>query len=903
MGTKVEGKSFMPGYFAMGKFSVDENSCYSRYENTVNGQIHNGFVLGPNNGYMGYDKEMLKRTMLEHEAIFRKQVYELHRLYRIQKDLMEEFQRKELHGYSIPADTSQSNSITSQMLHLQNANDRSPTVGPDQWKPYLNFLKENSIQSCPDGLHLNKDNLQGFTRKMFDLQLPADARIGNDGSEIFGKKNAAESSFKPIILVGKISGKNSRDDFKLSLGANEGPSCKEDSWISDSQTPRTINGHKVVDLNETVADSEGATDNASIDFLGVKTYNAKDQLNYPSTRSNVDFLGPPRFLVKDRHANKGTSSNFFDANEEIRRDISFVNSGNGKGTSCKNSFTPNSCNGEFGISSKLIHFKLNQLDQDSKAACPAQKPADSIGAPGRKCFAIPNNLMASSSVLQKDHSNTAPQSVLYWANSKNEVSHTSAAVKAFPCLNSSNLESSNSNVFHQQSGLFTQNWKNCEGLSNLNSYNHGLSLDSISATNLQHLSMIRPEVNYGCNESMDSRRPNMALSSVNGHSEMMSSSNGNTRQLLKKKENVFGLSVCKAQFQDKQFGLPKNETSDETAMRILGFSVGDNIQKSAFCSSKSSNDSNNRNREKDYIHDACFNKPLAERALEKSSMTLRIYIDLNDELPSMDDPSSSEFLPETQKAEGNVNFHQESVASSKPDGSLKKVNSDDSFAISAAKNLIAISKDIACLPSLASHCDTLQWFAEVAISSKENSGIPSVEDDDELDLFETMTLELEETKIEDYLNQPKAPECEKGEETGAASLLFTRTRRGRARRRRQRRDFQKDILPGLVSLARNEVTEDLQMIGGLMKASGQSWQSSLTRRASRNGLQAKGRKQSRSVAVAEEEEDIQISTSAVWPNCAELGTQGASIVGWGRTTRRCRRPRCPPSNLPTVPLT
>lgn len=70
----MEGKSFMPGYFAMGKFSVDENSCYSRYENTVNGQIHNGFVLGPNNGYMGYDKEMLKRTMLEHEAIFRKQV-------------------------------------------------------------------------------------------------------------------------------------------------------------------------------------------------------------------------------------------------------------------------------------------------------------------------------------------------------------------------------------------------------------------------------------------------------------------------------------------------------------------------------------------------------------------------------------------------------------------------------------------------------------------------------------------------------------------------------------------------------------------------------------------------------------------------------------------------------------
>ncbi|KAK8556744.1 hypothetical protein V6N13_064753 [Hibiscus sabdariffa] len=36
-----------------------------------------------------YDKESLKMAMLKHEETFKEQVYELHRLYRIQKTLME----------------------------------------------------------------------------------------------------------------------------------------------------------------------------------------------------------------------------------------------------------------------------------------------------------------------------------------------------------------------------------------------------------------------------------------------------------------------------------------------------------------------------------------------------------------------------------------------------------------------------------------------------------------------------------------------------------------------------------------------------------------------------------------------------------------------------------------------
>ncbi|KAL0420958.1 UNVERIFIED_CONTAM: hypothetical protein Slati_3118700 [Sesamum latifolium] len=98
-----------------------------------------------------------------------------------------------------------------------------------------------------------------------------------------------------------------------------------------------------------------------------------------------------------------------------------------------------------------------------------------------------------------------------------------------------------------------------------------------------------------------------------------------------------------------------------------------------------------------------------------------------------------------------------------------------------------------------------------------------------------MTLQLQETKEEDYMPTPFVPEVQKVEDTGA-NTLPTRSRRGQSRRGRQRRDFQRDILPGLASLSRHEVTEDLQTFGGLMRATGHHWTSGLTRRnGSRNG--------------------------------------------------------------------
>ncbi|KAL3833267.1 hypothetical protein ACJIZ3_008003 [Penstemon smallii] len=41
-----------------------------------------------------YDKECMKMAMLKHEEAFRQQVYELHRLYQIQKILMKDIAKK-----------------------------------------------------------------------------------------------------------------------------------------------------------------------------------------------------------------------------------------------------------------------------------------------------------------------------------------------------------------------------------------------------------------------------------------------------------------------------------------------------------------------------------------------------------------------------------------------------------------------------------------------------------------------------------------------------------------------------------------------------------------------------------------------------------------------------------------
>ncbi|MBA0667672.1 hypothetical protein Goklo_000728 [Gossypium klotzschianum] len=237
---------------------------------------------------------------------------------------------------------------------------------------------------------------------------------------------------------------------------------------------------------------------------------------------------------------------------------------------------------------------------------------------------------------------------------------------------------------------------------------------------------------------------------------------------------------------------------------------------------------------------------------------------------------------------------------------------------SAAEAIVAISSsghcsnldDVNCNSSETSTTDPLNWFAETVSSfgkdldskleaiSRDKDGGRDESSLEEIDSFESMVLRLAETKEEDYMPEPLVPENFKVEETGSTSLLTIRTRKGQGRRGRQRRDFQKDILPGLASLSRHEVTQDLQTFGGLMRATGHSWNSGLTRRNC-------GRGRRRLITTSPPASAAATSRTPLMQqlNNTELGLDDGSLTGWGKTTRRPRRQRCPAGNLPSLALT
>ncbi|KAB5538478.1 hypothetical protein DKX38_016011 [Salix brachista] len=249
-----------------------------------------------------------------------------------------------------------------------------------------------------------------------------------------------------------------------------------------------------------------------------------------------------------------------------------------------------------------------------------------------------------------------------------------------------------------------------------------------------------------------------------------------------------------------------------------------------------------------------------------------------------------------------------------PTDELIRIAADAIVSISSSGYQNHLDDSTCNLPE-ASMTDPLHWFVEIVSScgedleSKFDAVLRAKDGEDNMerswefiDYFESMTLRLIETKEEDYMPKPLVPENLKLEDIGTTTVP-TRSRRGQGRRGRQRRDFQRDILPGLGSLSRHEVTEDLQTFGGMMRATGHPWHSGLTRRnLTRNGC-ARGRRRSLVNPLP-----LVVASPPCTPlvqqlHNIEVGLEDRNLTGWGKTTRRPRRQRCPTGNPPSHPLT
>lgn len=220
-----------------------------------------------------------------------------------------------------------------------------------------------------------------------------------------------------------------------------------------------------------------------------------------------------------------------------------------------------------------------------------------------------------------------------------------------------------------------------------------------------------------------------------------------------------------------------------------------------------------------------------------------------------------------------------------------KVAADAIIAISLSGKKF-LEDDETYEPLEAASRDSLKWFAEI-ISAQYGDNKITVEElsrnqtgarDEEsipdcMDYFEFMTLKLKDMKEDHYHCKPIVLDNEEDEETGAA-ILHKRPRRGQARRGRH--DFQRDILPGLVTLSRHEVTEDLQTFEELLKAKSCSVDSSLSLRNATKTVRGKKRA---TISITKKAVG---STQTEQSICREL-----SLTGWGKRTKRLPRQRCP----------
>lgn len=197
--------------------------------------------------------------------------------------------------------------------------------------------------------------------------------------------------------------------------------------------------------------------------------------------------------------------------------------------------------------------------------------------------------------------------------------------------------------------------------------------------------------------------------------------------------------------------------------------------------------------------------------------------------------------------------------------------------------------------------NSLYWFARVASSVVDdpgsefgvNIGVKNSGDNeylsDGIDYFEAMTLNLPEIKVEE---ESWCKSNGQKEEEPSAVLLKNQPKRGRTRRGRQQKDFQSEILPSLATLSRYAVTEDLQMLGGLMEAAGAQWESGSRRDAGRNGYTKRRR---RSSARASNVIESTMNMLLKQQSGEGIRHRQRRLIEWGKITTRPRGPRCPSS--------
>ncbi|KAI4335940.1 hypothetical protein L6164_014534 [Bauhinia variegata] len=243
-GANVQCTGYFPGYYSTRDLmfraegsTLTSSNCNGelKSDSYLNGSLP---ALSPTQ-FLGYYRELLKQTMLKHEAIFRDQIHDLHRLYQKQRELMDEIKRNELYKHNLSLETSWSSSTRSRVL---SKNDQKTCCSPSL--PWLtgqsSLLMAESIQLPLHSVQENNGKLclapvptEGYAKdpqlselkcrkvgkKILDLQLPADEYIDSEDESLeddgfckvpkpsLGSNGANSNDYEDLNALVKLEGK------------------------------------------------------------------------------------------------------------------------------------------------------------------------------------------------------------------------------------------------------------------------------------------------------------------------------------------------------------------------------------------------------------------------------------------------------------------------------------------------------------------------------------------------------------------------------------------------------------------------------------------------------------------------------------------------------------------------
>ncbi|GAB2214468.1 hypothetical protein Drorol1_Dr00018817 [Drosera rotundifolia] len=984
MGTKLEFDNSLPGYSSMSDFARGANGgswpVYYGDNGFPNGQHYYGLLpKSISDSYQGHGKDIVKRTILEHEMIFKNQVYELHRLYKVQKDIMDEFKRKEGSMLQTPFSTSTSSSKTPSEATTKLNASSFPLGNSVSSKPHLSALgivqapvNENNgrtlLFGSPVFSSIQKDPETSDSRPtkqrriMLDLELPANEYIDGDEVEQCGETPG------PCATNPKSASDNGT---KLFLNHLQKIDCNENGITSDS-LPK---GSKILaDLNQPVVVEE-PTLFPSVDFSS--TSMPRDGC------SGACFLGLPRENLPDSwHRSINGISNV----EHLE------SKGNG------GSWLSYILGADQSREKLMPAGPVHQSVQVGKAPGPLQQPKQFLlestqHTPGFHPFhhskGDPWRTTASGerNYFRLDHDDSKsfvhaegpiPSSYTYssgWFNS------SSSLFKGLPSSNNGpNLDFGrempvrNGFIHGPLSGSTDPAGRihlgNVDLLSRVNGVKRDHGSGDFFGTSSSHAGLssnkdqyLNPVLSNGFPSYLSDHQfskfaggsaelgyfhPSLpwvtgngacskeAASPVTALNSMEWCSNNDLKKSL---DHLNSLDL------NSDNGTRIDASDSRSGRMILGIPIFDNplVSKRAAASSaggpscvprpsqgqeivKTGFDINLPCDPMDSEIDRTYSQEaVSEEKKGTGGAGLRGLIDLNsfateDDVPPVRTNMKRGFEidleapvgPEIEDGDDRVGKELSTMSHNLPLESHEHSTEDVAvlaeLARTAAATIVDISasviQDHAVDPRMNDSSENpLHGFVDAISSSigvplelsdaySSKNQLDAAQDDclsNDSGYFESMTLKLTECDVEKYLSKPS--EVSNAKATGT-HVSGGRARRGQARRGgRQRRDFQRDILPGLVSLSRHEVTEDIQTFGGLMRATGHIWHSSPRRNGS-----VRGRRRLVATPVIPRESDT--VCALLKPQLADVATnqvrhEDTSLIGWGKRTRRPRRLRFP----------